>query len=92
MISVFEKKFSQFDRSIVFERYDFIELNFGPILRARKSYLKNCYSIFARKTFQNCKHLNVNSIPAHHEQYDIKMIVILQHFPKLIAKTLNSFF
>jgi hypothetical protein len=34
----------------------------------------------------------VNSIPKLHIQYDIKMIVILEDFPKLIAETLNSFF
>jgi hypothetical protein len=39
---------------------------------------------------QTYKH--VNSIPALHKQYDIKMIVILQHCPKFIAQTLNSFF
>ncbi len=76
--------------SLVFQRYDSIELNFGSVLRARKSYLKNRYSIFARKTFQNCKHLN--SVPKLHIQYDIKMIVILEDFPEFIAETLNSFF
>jgi hypothetical protein len=34
----------------------------------------------------------VNSIPKLHKQYDIKMIVILEDFAKLIAETLNSFF
>jgi len=34
----------------------------------------------------------VNSIPALHKQYDIKFIVIVEDFPKLIAQTLNSFF
>jgi hypothetical protein len=34
----------------------------------------------------------VNSIPKLHKQYDIKMIVILEDFAKLIAQTLNSFF
>jgi hypothetical protein len=33
----------------------------------------------------------VNSIPALHKQYDIKMIVILEDFAKLIAQSLNSF-
>jgi hypothetical protein len=28
----------------------------------------------------------MNSIPPLHKQYDIKMIVILQDFPKLIAE------
>ncbi len=40
--------------------------------------------------FHTYKH--VNSIPKLHKQYDIKIIVILQDFPKLIAETLNSFF
>ena len=40
--------------------------------------------------FQTYKH--VNSIPALHKQYDIKMIVILEDFPKFIAEALNSFF
>jgi hypothetical protein len=31
----------------------------------------------------------VKSIPALHKKYDIKMIVILEDFLKLIAQTLN---
>jgi hypothetical protein len=53
------------------------------------------YSIFARKTFQNSKHIftyYVNRIPKLHKQYHIKFIVINEDFPKLIAETLNSFF
>jgi len=38
---------------------------------------------------QTYKH--VNSIPALHKQYDIKMIVILEDFAELIAQSLNSF-
>jgi hypothetical protein len=82
-----KNSFSRFDRSIVFERYHFIELNFGSIFRARKWCLKNCYSIFAKKHIWELQtHKHVNSIPAFHKRYDIKMIVIVEDFAKLIAQ------
>jgi hypothetical protein len=80
---LFKIKFSRFHRSIVFQRYDFIELNFVSILRAKNSNLKNCYCFLKKDISELQTNKLVDSITKLCKHY-IKMIVILEDFPKLI--------
>ena len=94
---LFSKKFfSRFHRSIYFHSFSEIGLyrtKFWIYFESQKVVSQKSLFYFRKKDIselQTYKH--VNSIPKLHKQYDIKMIVILEDFAKLIAQTLNSFF
>ncbi len=87
--------FSRFHRSICFHSFSEIRLyrtKFWIYFESQKVVSQKSLFYFRKKKIselQTYKH--VNSIPKLHIKYDIKMIVILEDFPKFIAQTLNSF-
>jgi hypothetical protein len=91
-----QKKNSRFHRSIYFHSFSEKRLyrtKFWIYFESQKVVSQKSLFYFCKKhisELQTYKH--VNSIPKLHIQYNIKMIIILQDFAKLIAQTLNSFF
>jgi hypothetical protein len=96
-ISVFQKKFFwKFHRSINFHSFSEIRLyrtKFWIYFESQKVVSQKSLFYFRKKDISEMQtYKQVNSFPKLHIQYDIKMIVILEDFPKLIAETLNTFF
>jgi len=89
----FKKKFFSISSVHCFSEIRLYRTKFSIDFESQKVVSQKLLFYFCKKhisEFQTYKH--VNSIPALHKQYDIKMIVILQDFTKFIAETLNSFF
>ncbi len=92
-MSVFQKIFFSISSIHCFSEIRLYRTKFSICFQSQKVVSQKFVFCFRKKDIselQTNKH--VNSIPKHHKQYDIKMILILQHFPKFIVETLNSFF
>jgi hypothetical protein len=91
-VSVFQNFFFLISSIHSFSEIRLYRTKFSIYYESQKVVSQKLLFCFHKKDIselQTFKH--VYSIPALHKQYDIKMIAILQYFPKLIAKTLNSF-
>jgi hypothetical protein len=90
----FKNFFSRFHLCIYFHSFSEIKLyktKFWTYFESQKAVSQKSVFYFRKKhisELQTYKHVNSKL----HIQYDIKMIVILKDFVKLIAETLNSFF